>query len=99
MKKLATVLATVLMMAILATPSFAAPGGSREHRHNDYRKPHRIQPYKYDQRHHISYRVPQKQHIVVRHLTRPEPQRIVYVTHPPLPGFTMFFPSVTIQIR
>lgn len=99
MKKMITVLMTIMMIAGLATAAFAAPGGSRD-RESDFRKPERIQHYKYDHRRHISHQAPYQKQVIVVHRTPVRPlERVVYVTHPQMPVFTLFFPTVTIQIR
>ncbi len=95
MRKLTTVLVTVLMIAGLATSALAAPGWSN-HPRNDYRFKHE-QPYqKYD---HRDYRRAYRQPVIVHRVPVNPPRRFARVYQPVPPGFGFFFPYLNIQIR
>ena len=104
MKKLSIFLVTALMMVGPATSAFAAPGNPGMQRYDDrnrYERPdHRYdQRFYRDHRDFRSHRTPYRQPVIVDRRVIVPAGRAVRVYDYYAPGFSLYLPGFSIQIR
>lgn len=98
MKKLTTILATVLIVGGLASSAMANPGWSNGHAYghqNRFDRPH----HQYNERDRHNNWGHEHRPVVVQRVPVIAPRPVVHAYEPHVAGFSMFMPGFSIQIR
>ena len=99
MKKITMMFVTVMMIAGFAASALADSGWSNDRRFDDRgRYDQRIHD-RYDHRDYRDHRGPYYRPVIVHRVPVRPPEPIVRVYEPYAPGFSLYFPNFSIQIR
>jgi len=98
MKRLIMALATILMMTGFTSAAMADPGRSNDRRYDNHGRYERIHK-QYDHRNDRDYRRYDRRPVIVHRAPARPPEPVIYFYGPHHPGFGIFFPNMSIQIR